>query len=177
VVDDHFEWSDDNFVMTPQRQQVLYEIHVGTFFRPDPPVIGTFDDIAAKLDYLADLGVTALSLMPINSMDDDEGWGYRPDYLYAVESLYGGRRAFKELVNAAHQRGIAVILDVVYNHAGLNNDLWQFDGWSQDGKGGFTFITTGGRIHHGATRGSTTAARKSGSLFWTTWRCGCAIAT
>lgn len=139
VVDDHFEWSDDNFVMTPQHQQVLYEIHVGTFFRPDPAVIGTFDDVAAKLDYLADLGVTALSLMPINSMDDDEGWGYRPDYLYAIESLYGGRRAFKELVNAAHQRGIAVILDVVYNHAGLNNDLWQFDGWSQDGKGGIYF--------------------------------------
>ncbi|MBX4199689.1 alpha amylase C-terminal domain-containing protein, partial [Candidatus Saccharibacteria bacterium] len=67
------------------------------------------------------------------------GWGYATDYIYAVESLYGGRREFLEFVKAAHRRGIGVILDVVYNHFGPGGDLWQFDGWSQDGKGGIYF--------------------------------------
>lgn len=140
VVDTHFDWTDDKFVMKPQHEQVIYEVHVGTFYRPDPAAVGTFDDVVAKLDYLADLGITAIELMPIASMDNDAGWGYGPDYFYAVESLYGGRRDFMRLVNEAHRRDIAVILDVIYNHSGVDhNDLWQFDGWSQDGKGGIYF--------------------------------------
>jgi 1,4-alpha-glucan branching enzyme len=140
IVDPHFEWGDDGFVMKPHNEQVLYEIHVGTFNRPDPAGCGTFDDIAAKLDYLADLGVTALQLMPLGSMENDHGWGYTPDYIYAIESLYGSPHELRQLVNAAHQRGLAVLVDVVYNHIGPNeNDLWQFDGWSQDNKGGIYF--------------------------------------
>lgn len=140
VVAEDFDWSDDSFVMTPQHQQVIYEVHVGTFNRSDPAATGTFEDVAAKLDYLADLGVTAIQLMPIASMSGDRGWGYAPDYIYAIESLYGSRQSFKAFVNAAHQKGIAVLLDVVYNHLGPgDNDLWQFDGWSQDGKGGIYF--------------------------------------
>lgn len=140
LVDPAFEWSDDSFVMKPANEQVIYEVHVGTFNRPDAAVAGTFDDVIAKLDYLADLGITAIQLMPIGSMTDDHGWGYTPDYIYAIESLYGSRHEFMKFVNAAHQKGIAVLLDVVYNHVGPNdNDLWQFDGWSQDGKGGIYF--------------------------------------
>jgi 1,4-alpha-glucan branching enzyme len=140
IVDEKFDWSDQDFVMSPQNEQVVYEVHVGTFNRPDPSVVGTFDDVIAKLDYLASLGVTTIELMPIGSMENDEGWGYKPDYIYAIESLYGSRHSFKQLVNEAHERDIAVILDVVYNHIGPgDNDLWQFDGWSQDNKGGIYF--------------------------------------
>ena len=140
VVDPSFEWHDDSFALTPLNQQVIYEIHVGTFYRPDLAVGGTFDDIAAKLDYLVDLGVTTIELMPITSMEQDHGWGYKPDFIYAIETLYGSRQSFKQLIDAAHQRGIGVILDVVYNHIGpADNELWQFDGWSIDGKGGIYF--------------------------------------
>ncbi len=137
IVDPHFKWSDDGFVMKPANEQVLYEVHVGTFYRPDESVPGTFDDIAAKLDYLSDLGVTSIQLMPIGSMASDHGWGYVPDFIYAIETLYGSRQEFMKFVNAAHQKGIGVILDVVYNHIGpSDNDLWRFDGWGQDDKTG-----------------------------------------
>lgn len=140
IVDSHFAWADDAFVMKPINRQVVYEVHIGTFYRPDSSVNGTFDDVTAKLDYLADLGITAIQIMPIASMADDRGWGYTPDFIYAIETLYGSRHSFMKFVNAAHQKGIAVLLDVVYNHVGpIDNDLWQFDGWSQDGKGGIYF--------------------------------------
>jgi 1,4-alpha-glucan branching enzyme len=141
VVDTQFEWSDDNYTSPPLNQQVMYEMHIGTFYREDPSATGTFQDAMKKLDYLADLGINMIELMPINSMSNDRGWGYTTDYPYAVESLYGGRRAFMEFVNAAHQKGIGVILDIVYNHFGPDGglDMWQFDGWSQDGKGGIYF--------------------------------------
>jgi 1,4-alpha-glucan branching enzyme len=136
-----FDWGNDQFKPVPVEQQVIYELHVGTFNRPDPATAGTFHDVCEKLDYLVELGVNMIELMPISSMLMDRGWGYAIDYIYAVESLYGGRHAFMKFVKAAHQRGIGVILDVVYNHFGPDTslDLWQFDGWSQDGKGGIYF--------------------------------------
>jgi len=140
VVDTSFAWESDDFTPPPLNQQVMYELHVGTFNRTDPASPGTFHTVQEKLDYLADLGVNMIELMPIGSMTGDHGWGYASDYIYAIESLYGGRREFLELVKAAHARGIGVVLDVVYNHFGpMNLDLWQFDGWSQDGKGGIYF--------------------------------------
>ncbi len=141
IVDTQFDWGDDSFTTIPFERQVIYEIHVGTFNRPDPAITGTFDDVIAKLDYLAGLGINMIELMPISSMLMDRGWGYAIDYIYAVESLYGGRHGFLQFVKAAHQRGIGVILDVVYNHFGPDTslDLWQFDGWHQDGKGGIYF--------------------------------------
>jgi 1,4-alpha-glucan branching enzyme len=141
IVDTEFDWGDDHFTPIPFEQQVIYEIHVGTFNRPDEATSGTFGSASEKLDYLASLGVNIIELMPIGSMLMDRGWGYAIDYIYAVESLYGGRHGFLEFVKAAHQRGIGVILDVVYNHFGPDTslDLWQFDGWNQDGKGGIYF--------------------------------------
>lgn len=141
IVDPHFDWTDDNFHVVPKSQQVIYEMHVGTFHRGDPSASGTFGQATEKLDYLADLGITVIELMPINSMSMDRGWGYAPDYIYAVESLYGGRGEFLSFVNEAHKRGIAVILDVVYNHFGPNDhlDIWQFDGWGENDKGGIYF--------------------------------------
>ncbi len=141
VVDKHFDWTDQDFKPVEPERQVVYEMHVGTFYRPDPSTIGTFEDITTKLDYLHKLGVTTIELMPISTMTPQrEWWGYTPMYIYTVESQYGGRYKFHEFVNAAHERGISVILDVVYNHLGpADIDIWQFDGWSQDGKGGIYF--------------------------------------
>ena len=141
VVDPHFNWTDHDFKPVDPAHQVIYEMHVGTFYRPDPSTIGTFGDIMRKLDYLVKLGVTTIELMPISTMSPErEWWGYTPMYIYTVESQYGGRYKFHEFVNAAHAKGLSVILDVVYNHLGPSNiDIWQFDGWSQDNKGGIYF--------------------------------------
>jgi 1,4-alpha-glucan branching enzyme len=141
LVDTSFEWEDDGFTPPAAAEQVLYEMHVGTFNRTDPATTGTFASAAEKLDFLAELGVTTIELMPVCSMANDRGWGYAADYIYAVESLYGGHHGLLEFVQAAHRRGISVVLDVVYNHFGPDDklDLWQFDGWSQDGKGGIYF--------------------------------------
>ena len=142
IVDTTFDWEGDDFTPLPINQQVIYELYVGTFNRPDPSETGTFASAAEKLDYLADLGVTMIELMPIGSMDPQYGWwGYVVDYIYAVESQYGGRHEFLTFVKAAHQRGIGVMLDVVYNHLDANPEygLWRFDGWSQDDWGGIYF--------------------------------------
>jgi 1,4-alpha-glucan branching enzyme len=141
IVDQAFDWENDRFEPPTFNKQVIYEMHVGTFNRPDPSSSGTFETAMAKLDYLSDLGVNMVELMPINAMANDRGWGYATDYIYAVESLYGGRRQFLEFVKAAHKKGIGIILDVVYNHFGPDGalDLWQFDGWNQDGHGGIYF--------------------------------------
>lgn len=141
VVDTQFDWTDQNFKPVEIEKQVIYEMHVGTFFRPDQSTIGTFDDIVAKLDYLQKLGITTIELMPISTMSPErEWWGYTPMYIYTVEIQYGGRHKFLEFVNAAHERGISVVLDVVYNHFGpADLDIWQFDGWQENGKGGIYF--------------------------------------
>ncbi len=141
IVDTNFNWTDEKFISPPVNQQVLYEIYVGTFNRVDAASPGTFKTIIEKLDYLADLGVNMIELMPITVSAEDQTWGpYTTTYLYAIETLFGSRHDFMELVNAAHQKGIGVILDVVYNHMGPGGlDMWQFDGWSQDGKGGIYF--------------------------------------
>lgn len=135
----HLETS--NFQPIPIDQQIIYELHVGTFNRPDAAINGTFNDLIDKLDYLKELGINMIELMPINSMMMDRGWGYAIDYIYSVESLYGGRYGFMKFIEAAHAKGIGVILDLVFNHFGPDNnmDLWNFDGWHQENMGGIYF--------------------------------------
>lgn len=153
IVNQDFDWDDDDFVPPPLEQQVLYELHIGTFARPDEATVGTFRDAIQKLDYLAELGVNMVELLPICSMEMDFGWGYAPDYIYAVESLYGGRHGFLEFVKEAHRRGIGVILDVVYNHFSTDSslDLWRFDGWFEDNDG----LQGGGIYFYNDWRGET----------------------
>jgi len=142
IVDPHFDWEDDSFELPPLDQVIIYELHVGTFVRPDPAVSGTFHDAITKLDYLVELGVNVVEVMPCNAMWMDRWWGYTPDNIYAVDAEYGGRRAFMEFVKQAHKRGLGVILDVVYNHLSQDDglDLWQFDGWSErEDTGGIYF--------------------------------------
>src|SRR5690606_26965584 len=90
--------------------------------------------------HLRRLGVNAVQLMPAMEFAGDLSWGYNPAHIFAIESSYGGPEGFRKFVRAAHEAGIAVILDVVYNHFGPSDlDLWRFDGWGEEGKGGIYF--------------------------------------
>jgi 1,4-alpha-glucan branching enzyme len=126
--------------MPPANELVIYELHIGTFRRSSPDKPGTFDDAISGLDHLQRLGVNAVEVMPIAEFAGDLSWGYNPALPFAIEQAYGGAAGFKRFVMAAHARGIAVILDVVYNHFGPSElHLWQFDGWSENGLGGIYF--------------------------------------
>ncbi|HEX4389945.1 MAG TPA: malto-oligosyltrehalose trehalohydrolase, partial [Mycobacterium sp.] len=108
-----FEWTDTDWTGRTLPGAVIYELHVGTF-----TAAGTFDGVIEHLPHLADLGVTHLELMPVNAFDGDWGWGYDGVGWYAVQEPYGGPDGLKRLVDAAHGHGLAVVLDVVYNHLG-----------------------------------------------------------
>ncbi len=139
IVDNDFNWEGDKFTNPEKNDQIIYEMHIGTFNRPDAATSGTFASAIEKLDYLRDLGVNMIELMPITSMAFSNGWGYAPNYIFSVESMLGGRFGLMSFVKACHQRGIGVILDVVYNHFYGDSDLWQFDGWSENARGGIYF--------------------------------------
>ncbi len=108
-----FPWTDEGWRGRPLSEYVIYELHVGTF-SPE----GTFEGVVRRLDDLADLGITALELMPVAQYPGDRNWGYDGVYLFAVHPAYGGPQGLRRLVDACHRRGIAVVLDVVYNHLG-----------------------------------------------------------
>lgn len=135
-----FEWGDATFRMAMWNELVIYEMHVGTFNVKEGGHPGTLDSAAEKLPYLQAIGINAVEVMPISEFSGDFSWGYNPAHPFAVESMYGGPDALKRFVKAAHEHGIAVIIDVVYNHFGPSDlDLWQFDGWSENEKGGIYF--------------------------------------
>ncbi len=108
-----FAWRDDRFQGVPIRDLVFYEVHVGAFTQE-----GTFEAVIPRLGPLRDLGVTALELMPVAQFPGDRNWGYDGVFPYAVQESYGGPEGMKRLVDACHREGIAVALDVVYNHIG-----------------------------------------------------------
>ena len=140
VVDPAHDWHGADFEMAAWNEVVIYEMHVGTFHRPDEETAGTFTDAIEKLGHLKRLGVNAVQIMPAMEFAGDVSWGYNPAHIFAIESAYGGPEGFKAFIEAAHRSGIAVILDVVYNHFGPSDlDLWRFDGWSENDKGGIYF--------------------------------------
>lgn len=140
VHDPQFDWQGDDFQMPNWNEIVIYEMHVGTFRRSDDGSPGTFEDLISGLEHLQELGVNALQIMPVAEFAGDLSWGYNPAHIYAIESAYGGPQEFKRFIREAHSRGFAIILDVVYNHFGPSDlDLWQFDGWSENEKGGIYF--------------------------------------
>jgi maltooligosyltrehalose trehalohydrolase len=108
-----FEWTDAGWMGAPWEQAVIYELHVGTF-TPQ----GTFAAATERLDYLVDLGVTAVELMPVGDFPGTRNWGYDGVLLFAPDSQYGMPDDLKRLVQSAHARGLMVMLDVVYNHFG-----------------------------------------------------------
>ena len=108
-----FPWTDQGFQPRPLSSAVIYELHVGTFTEA-----GTFAAAIERLDHLVQLGVTHVELMPVVEFDGTYGWGYDGVDLYAPHHAYGGPDGLKALVNACHAKGLAVLLDVVYNHLG-----------------------------------------------------------
>ncbi len=108
-----FEWQDNDFIPVPLKDYIMYEFHTGTF-TPE----GTFEAAAKKLDYLEELGITAIEIMPVAQFPGERNWGYDGVFLFAPQSSYGGTKGLKTLVNEAHKKGLSVILDVVYNHFG-----------------------------------------------------------
>ncbi|GAA3986001.1 malto-oligosyltrehalose trehalohydrolase [Mucilaginibacter dorajii] len=108
-----FAWTDADWQNIPLSNYIFYELHSGTFSAD-----GTFKGIEDKLDYLVDLGITAIEIMPVSQFPGSRNWGYDGVFPFAVQNSYGGPAALQHLVNACHQRGLAVVLDVVYNHLG-----------------------------------------------------------
>jgi maltooligosyltrehalose trehalohydrolase len=108
-----FAWHDGRWQAPPLASAIFYELHIGTF-----TLDGTLDSAIERLDYLFDLGVTHVEVMPVAAFAGDRGWGYDGVALFAVTENYGGPDALKRFVDACHVRGLAVVLDVVYNHFG-----------------------------------------------------------
>ncbi|MBQ7251948.1 MAG: alpha amylase C-terminal domain-containing protein [Kiritimatiellae bacterium] len=135
-----FKWDAADRWMMPRRENlVLYELHPGTFadgiHGKEPPL----ERAVKRLDYLAAIGVNGIQLMPVGEFTGDHSWGYNPTDLYAIESAYGGAEALRTFVQECHRRGIAVLVDVVYNH--LDNQhaaVWGFDG-SNDARGPYLY--------------------------------------
>ncbi|MBN1136149.1 MAG: alpha amylase C-terminal domain-containing protein [Anaerolineae bacterium] len=143
VHDPSFDWEGDDFCLAPWNELVIYELHVGTFNDEENENLpGKFDSVSARLGHLKKLGVNAIQIMPVAQFAGERSWGYNPSHIFSVEIAYGGPLAFKRFVKRAHKHGIAVILDVVYNHLGPSDlDLWQFDGWSENDLGGIYFYS------------------------------------
>jgi maltooligosyltrehalose trehalohydrolase len=128
IVDTQFEWSDASWQGLDLAELVIYELHTGTFSPTHD-----FQGIIDKLAYLRSLGITAIEIMPVAQFPGDRNWGYDGVYPFAVQHSYGGVNGLKALVNAAHQHGIAVILDVVYNHLGPEGNYFsQYGPWFTD---------------------------------------------
>lgn len=109
-----FTWTDQHWKGLPLPEYIIYELHVGTFTKEC-----TFDSIIAKLSYLRDqVGVTAIELLPVAQCPGVRNWGYDGTYLFAPQANYGGPEGLKRLIDACHAHGLAVIMDVVYNHLG-----------------------------------------------------------
>jgi len=176
IIDPTFDWGDTQGYRTPPwNEWVIYELHIGTFNDDPSERTGCFDRAIEKLDYLAyDLGINAIEVMPSAEFPGDRSWGYNPAHQFAIERDYGGPKAFRRFIKAAHERGIAVILDVVYNHLGPTDiDLWQFDGWSDFGHRGGIYVYDDNRAHTpwGHTRpdygrGEVRQYLRDNALFW-----------
>ena len=115
-----FSWEDETWQGVPLSNMILYELHVGAF-SPAHDLEG----VLHKLDHLVELGINTIELMPLAQFPGTRNWGYDGVYPFAVQASYGGVKALKQLVNAAHLRGIAVVLDVVYNHLGPEGNYLQ----------------------------------------------------
>lgn len=123
-----YSWEDGDWEGIPLGSMIIYELHVGTFTPR-----GTFAAIIEKLPYLKDVGVNTIEIMPVAQFPGDRNWGYDGVYIYGVQNSYGGPTGLKQLVDACHREGIAVILDVVYNHLGPEgNYLWDYGPYFTD---------------------------------------------
>ena len=117
---DSYQWGDSCWQGLPLRECIFYELHVGTLTEE-----GTFESAISTLPHLVELGVTAIEIMPVAQFPGDRNWGYDGTFLYAIQHSYGGPEQLQKFVDSCHQHGLAVFLDVVYNHVGNEgNPLW-----------------------------------------------------
>ncbi len=135
VTDQPYPWTP--FQTPPFSDFLIYQFHCGTFAgrndQRDKP-IASFADVEHKFSYIRQLGFNAIQPLPVQEFSQDRSWGYNPAAFFAPESAYGHPREMQHFVDAAHQHGLAVIFDVVYNHAGpQDNVLWQYDGYPRQG--------------------------------------------
>ena len=128
VISPAFPWTDQGWGGLSLANYVIYELHVGAF-----TPTGTCDGVIDYLDELKELGITALELMPVAQFPGTRNWGYDGVFPYAAQNSYGGPEGLRRLVDACHQRGLAVVLDVVYNHLGPEgNYLWDYGPYFTD---------------------------------------------
>jgi maltooligosyltrehalose trehalohydrolase len=162
IVDpDSFAWADSSWKGIPLASYIIYELHTGTFTAE-----GTFEAVISKLPHLKELGITAIELMPVAEFPGNRNWGYDGVDLYAPHSAYGGPEGLKKLVNACHREGLAVVLDVVYNHFGPEgNYLAEFGPYFTD-----HYRTPWGRAINYDGRGSDGVRRFviDNALYWLT---------
>lgn len=135
-----FNWTNDASVSPALNDLVIYELHIGTFYNPNSGsgLQGKFTDATNRLDYLKNLGVSAVEILPIAEFPGTTSWGYNPADIFAADSnSYGGPDGLKTFVKACHARGLAVFLDVIHNHYGPTDlDMWDFDGGDGGASGG-----------------------------------------
>ena len=126
---DTYVWKHDDKPLPADRELVIYEMHVADFSggEADPLARGKYEHVVEKLDYLVDLGVNAIELMPLKEYPGDYSWGYNPRYFFAAESSYGTTAELKNLIDECHGRGIRVIIDGIYNHSESSSPLTQID--------------------------------------------------
>lgn len=115
-----FNWTDEQWQNIPLADHIFYELHTGTF-SPD----GTFKGIEQKLDHLISLGINAIEIMPVAQFPGERNWGYDGVFPFAVQNSYGGPQALQQLINTCHNKGLAVVLDVVYNHVGPEGNYFE----------------------------------------------------
>jgi pullulanase/glycogen debranching enzyme len=129
--DEPYNWQVTNFQKPEKTDLVIYELLIRDFDE-----LHSFDAVKARLNYLQELGINAIELMPINEFDGNLSWGYNPSFHMAIDKYYGSPTSFKQLVDECHKRGIALILDVVYNHATGQNSFYRMWNSSNGGTGG-----------------------------------------
>lgn len=126
---DTYMWQHDNVPLPSDRELVIYELHVGDFTggEDDPKTRGQYQHMVEKLDYLVELGINAIELMPIQEYPGDYSWGYNPRHFFATESSYGTTEGLKQMIDECHGRGIRVIMDGIFNHSEAESPLTQID--------------------------------------------------
>jgi 1,4-alpha-glucan branching enzyme len=126
---DTYVWKNDDKPLPADHELVIYELHVGDFSggEDDPYARGKYKHVIEKLDYLVELGINCIELMPVKEYPGDHSWGYNPRYFFATESSYGTTEELKALIDECHGRGIRVLMDGIYNHSESESPLTQID--------------------------------------------------
>ena len=126
-----YDWQTTSFTKPAKTDLVIYEILIRDF-----DALHSYDAVKARLDYLEDLGINAIEFMPVMEFDGNESWGYNPSFHMALDKYYGNTTSFKQFIDECHRRGIAVIIDVAFNHASGQNPYYRMWNTNDGGYGG-----------------------------------------